>query len=234
MLAVATLTAALYEIVIHRYKRWLGLGGRLGFVAWLASNIAAILHGSPHPALHIPVTLSAWIAIVKASPAFYACTCAALGSVATITLREYAEVSNSDNGMQDPVRAATTVGIIASLCLGIFGLDSFGACVVLGGAFSGMSLPSRLLKGVVPGRKKRNPPGPLAIVVYYAAAGALGGLIHALSVPLNWWTGGIWGGKSGVCAFAGVLIFRGLEKIVYWIREKMGWTSEIVDYGELY
>lgn len=40
---VALLNAILFEIVVHRENKWLGLGGRLGFIAFVASNIVADL-----------------------------------------------------------------------------------------------------------------------------------------------------------------------------------------------
>jgi hypothetical protein len=235
-LTAGAITAGLFELAIHRGNKWLGLGGRLGFVAFLATNMAAYLFGAPHSMLDIPISLKEWISILKASPYLYSIACGALGSVATIVLREIAEnATNEDNDMQDPIRAAAAIGVVSSLLVGVGGwLDNFGSLLVFGGAFTGMSLPSRLLKGVIPGRKKRNPPGAIAIVLWYAAAGALGGLIHALTIPLQWWSGGIWGGKAGSCAFGGVLIFRAFEKCVYWVRDRMEWTSEFEDYGELY
>jgi hypothetical protein len=224
-LTAAVITSLLFELWIHRQKKWLGLGGRLGLVAFLSTNFVAWLHGNP-AVLEIPKSLASWNAVFKSSPYFYAMTCGALGSMATIILREQAETSsNQGNDLNDPVRAAATIGAVASLMVGVWGLDKFGALVAFGGAFTGMSLPSRLLKGVIPGRKQRNLPNAFAIVTSYGAAGAMGGLIHALTIPLNWWSGGVWGGKAGACAFGGVLVFRMLEDIVFQFQEIMGYAS---------
>ena len=83
-------------------------------------------------------------------------------------------------------------------------------------------------------RKKRNPPNAPAIIICYALAGALGGLIHAASIGVKWWSVPAgWGGKAGTCAFAGVAIFRGIEKIVYAIRKSI-WGEPKVEYPEIY
>ncbi|CAJ1946107.1 unnamed protein product [Cylindrotheca closterium] len=248
---IALLNAILFEVVVHRENKWLGLGGRLGMIAFVASNIVAdVLLSKPHAMLQVPMSLPQWWSILQKSPWKYSMVCAAIGSVATIVLREVAEnASNIDNDLRDPIRAAAVIGLIASLSQGMgFGdyykLDNFGSLLVFGGAFTGMSLPSRLLTGVVPvagdnnddynssttegqqqQQQQRKPPGAYSIVLWYAVAGALGGLVHALTIPLNWWTGGIWGGKAGTCAFAGVCLFRGLEKMVYTLRQSLGWIK---------
>eukprot|EP00980_Cylindrotheca_fusiformis_P021716 scaffold8541_cov70-Cylindrotheca_fusiformis.AAC.1 len=228
-MTVGAIAAGLFELIVHRENKWLGLGGRLGFIAFLAANLSAAIHRQAHGWLNIPRSLGAWKAAFNASPWQYAMLCGAIGSVATIALREIAEnAKHLDNDMKDPIRAATAVGIVSSLLVGVNGLelDNFGSILVFGGAFTGMSLPSRLVKGVVPGKDiTRGLPGALEILLCYAVAGALGGLIHAMTIPLKWWTGGIWGGKAGTCAFVGVLIFRFFEKIVYSIRNALGMTS---------
>ena len=234
----ATITAGLFELLIHRQNRSLGLGGRLGFVAFLAANSAAIINGNPAVLTKIPTEqwMTTLLSTLKSTETWvYPAICAAAGSAATIALREFAENSNNkNNDLQDPVRAASIIGLVSALAVGLYGFDDFGSLIAFGGAFTGMSLPSRLLKGVIPGRKKRNPPGAVSILFWYAIAGALGGIVHALTLPLSWWTGGVWGGKAGSCAYAGVLIFRGLEKIVYSTRKALGLTSDVDDYGELY
>ena len=175
-----------------------------------------------------------WWAVLLESPWQYCMICGAIGSVATIVLREVAEnAPNIDNDLRDPIRSAAVIGLFAALAVGMgvgaYKLDNFGSLMVFGGAFTGMSLPSRL-----PGdnynvakKQERKAPGAYSIVLWYAVAGALGGLIHALTIPLNWWTGGIWGGKAGSCAFGGVCLFRGLEKLVFTFRESLGWIKNI-------
>ena len=207
-------------------------------IAFVANNIVADVLGRPHAMIQVPLSLRQWWSVLLKSPWKYGMICGAIGSVATIVLREVAEnAPNIDNDLRDPVRAAAVVGLFASLSVGLgLGantLDNFGALLVFGGTFTGMCLPSRLLTGVVPGdkykntadKKERKAPGAKSIVFGYAVAGALGGLIHALTIPLNWWTGGIWGGKAGACAFAGVCLFRGLEKILLTVRESLGWIK---------
>ncbi|KAL3930436.1 MAG: hypothetical protein SGBAC_011767 [Bacillariaceae sp.] len=234
---IGLLNAVLFEIVIHRENKWLGLGGRLGMVAFIASNIIADAFRSPHAMLLVPMSVGQWYKVFLQSPWQLCMACAAIGSVATILLREFAEnAPNVDNDLRDPIRAAAVIGLIASLLQGMgFGgykLDNFGSLLMYGGAFAGTSLPSRLLTGVIPGEKyndpakqKRKDSGAFGIIVGYAVAGALGGLIHALTIPLNWWTGGIWGGKAGACAFGGVCLFRGLEKVLFTIRQSLGWIK---------
>jgi len=231
----ALLNAVLFEIVVHRENKWLGLGGRLGMISFVACNIIADAFKRPHAMLQVPMSVGQWWNILLKSPWQYGMICAAIGSVATIVLREWAEnASNIDNDLRDPIRAAAVIGLIASLLQGMgykgYYLDNFGSLLVFGGAFTGMSLPSRLLTGVVPGganTQHRTVSVPYSIVIWYAVAGALGGLIHALTIPLDWWTGGIWGGKAGACAFGGVCLFRGLEKVVYTIRQSLGWIKNV-------
>lgn len=232
-LSSAGITAILFEILIHRRGLFLGLGGRLGFVAFLATNAAAILHGKP-PILNT-IPLAEWSKTILSLPASslaYSAACAAIGSATTIALRESAENSeNSDNDLKDPVRAAAVIGIVAALSF-----SDHGSLMAYGGAFTGMSLPSRLLKGVVPGRKKVNPPGAISILLWYSVAGALGGLVHAISIPLDLWAGSKWGGKAGVCAFVGVLLYRLLAKAFLVFRNMIGWNTNQnqKNYGDIY
>ena len=67
------------------------------------------------------------------------------------------------------------------------------------GSFVGMSLPSRLVHG----RRRSDDPISLPLLVSaYATAGALGGIVHGITIDLGFWPGG-WGGKAGSCAFVG-------------------------------
>ena len=91
-----------------------------------------------------------------------------------------------------------------------------------------MSLPSRLMRGVVPGqRPRRNPPATAAkttigaILASFTLAGALAGLLHGLSLQLGWFTSPAgWGGKAGACAFLGVAFFRAGQRTVSWLRTR--------------
>jgi hypothetical protein len=239
-------TAALFEVLIHRQNKFLGLGGRLGFLAFLAVNIVTVACGrvSAFPAsaaVGVPLPLfsssktsvASFLAAIRSAPLLTAAVCGAAGAVATIVLRESAEGKSSD--MADPVRASAVIGLVAALLIG-FRKDysEFGALMAFGGSFTGMSLPSRLVKGVYPGGKRRSNPWPATTILCFATAGALGGLIHAATIGLKWWSVPAgWGGKAGTCAFAGVLVFRGIEKVIVSIRHAI-WGREQPNYGELY
>ena len=235
-LLTGSLTAGLFEYMIHRQNLWLGLGGRLGFLAFCAVNTVAWLAGgvSPFPATAVSVmSMKAWLTAAASAPLIPAALFAALGSVATIVLREYAEDESTD--MSDPVRAAAVVGVMAALLVGMYPkYTNFGALMAFGGSFTGMSLPLRLCKGVIPGRKKRSQPWVSTVLACFAAAGAIGGVIHAASLGVDWWsTPAGWGGKAGASAFGGVLIFRALEKTIHVFRTKICGKEEEV-YPEIY
>mmetsp|Transcript_11112 Transcript_11112/g.32936 ORF Transcript_11112/g.32936 Transcript_11112/m.32936 type:complete len:362 (-) Transcript_11112:176-1261(-) len=203
-LAVGTLSAALFEALIHARNAFLGLGGRLGLVAFVATNVAMMFRRVP--AVATPTVSTAPIAVMTIA--------AAIGSAMTIAVRE----TSDDTAAADPVRAASVVGALAGLMVGtIPGFTDLAALAAYGGAFTGMSLPSRLLKGVVPAKQGQNAPqpqpGPLALLISFASAGALGGLFHALTIGWGWWSNPAgWGGKAGFCAFVGVVAFRIIAK----------------------
>lgn len=78
----------------------------------------------------------------------------------------------------------------------------------------GMSLPSRIMFGNVPNKPKNGKlQAALPLFGSFTAAGAIAGLIHAVTIHLGYWNGG-WGGKAGLCAFAGVWAYRGMGNIV--------------------
>mmetsp|Transcript_44299 Transcript_44299/g.106719 ORF Transcript_44299/g.106719 Transcript_44299/m.106719 type:complete len:436 (+) Transcript_44299:152-1459(+) len=233
MLTAASLTAASFEVLIHRGNKWVGLGGKLSFQAFMASNLTALLFGKATFGWisRLPTTLPALWSVVKASPIGYGMLCGALGSVLTIFLREIAEYNpNRDNDLQDPIRSSAVIGILAAMAMGMGGfLDDYGAMIMFGGAFTGMSYPSRLLKGKGGGTNlKRSDPTALQTLIWFGVAGAFGGLIHALSLTLKLWTGG-WGGKAGTCAFAGGCLFRVCERIHYKVRQRMGWVDKPIN-----
>ncbi|KAL3935822.1 MAG: hypothetical protein SGBAC_008735 [Bacillariaceae sp.] len=233
MLTVASLTASLFEVLIHRRGKWVGLGGKLSFQAFMASNLTALLFGKATFGWvsRLPTSLPAMWAIIQASPIGYGMLCGALGSVLTIFLREVAEYNpNRDNDLQDPVRSSAVIGILAAMAMGIGGfLDDYGAMIMFGGAFTGMSYPSRLLKGKGGGTNlSRRDPTALQTLVWFGVAGAFGGFIHALTLTMKLWTGG-WGGKAGTCAFTGALVFRVFERIHYKIRQRMGWVDQPIN-----
>ena len=236
-LLAGSVTAALFEIIIHRQNRWLGLGGRLGFLAFIATNTVAFMGGvTPFPTGSVAFslkTMKVWWETFCTGPLLLGAMYGALGSVATILLREAAEGGSDD--MSDPIRAASVVGILSALLVGIHAsYTPFAALLMFGGSFTGMSLPLRLCKGVIPGRKKRRQPWISSVLACFALSGALGGIIHAGSLGVDWWsTPAGWGGKAGASAFGGVLIFRAIEKIIHATRLKI-WGEEKEELPEIY
>jgi hypothetical protein len=206
-IGLGALTSVLFEWLIHTKNMFYGIGGRLGAIAFIATNIVAAL-------IHVPtgVSVSSFQSLLPSLKkgtlvrfAFWH----ALGSIATIALRE----ASDDSAVADPVRASAVVGLISAL----FIEDKVAVLALYGGSFVGMSLPSRLLFGIVPGKEKDNEsrsiPTFASLFLSFGIAGALGGLIHGASVDWGWWAGG-WGGKAGFCSFIGCLVFRTIRKII--------------------
>lgn len=209
------LTSILYEVIIHRWNAFLGIGGRLGATAFVATSLVAewqkVRTGVAVKSVY-GVTSSQFRQLLLADMVLWH----AVGAVATIALRE----ASDDSAAADPVRASAVVGLLASLLLE----DPGTALAVYGGSFVGMSLPSRLLYGVVPGSTKKSvnvkdKTTTAKLFAAFAAAGAMAGFVHALTISLGWWPGG-WGGKAGLCSFFGCLIFRGLAKLRLNIRAR--------------
>lgn len=126
----------------------------------------------------------------------------AVGSVATIVLREVSD----ESAAADPVRASAVVGLIGALLLE----EKTAALAVYGGSFVGMSLPSRLINGR---RGSSQPLSILSILVAFASAGALGGIVHGATINWKVYANG-WGGKAGTCAFLGCLLYRFVSSIL--------------------
>ncbi|KAL7499095.1 hypothetical protein ACHAWT_007606 [Skeletonema menzelii] len=210
-LLLGSLTSASYEMLIHIKNAFLGIGGRLGATAFLATaavakyqNVRFVgkklrrgLYKSGHGLSSIVVTMVLYHA---------------LGSFLTIFLRE----SSDDAGAADPVRSSSVVGLLGALFL----KDPTAVLALYGGSFVGMSLPSRLMHGNAPGKPK---PGKLqnALPLFgsFAAAGAIAGLIHAVTIHSGYWNGG-WGGKAGLCAFAGCWVYRGIGNAIEIAKQK--------------
>ncbi|EWM23587.1 hypothetical protein Naga_100139g15 [Nannochloropsis gaditana] len=254
-LATGVCTSILFEAFIHYRNAALGLGGRLGATAFLAVNLIAasqrhfVVPASSSPfsfssPTRFSLSLPALLHFIKTSPYLpLTIIYGALGSVATIALRE----ASDDNAAADPVRAAAVVGLISALTVGVYGHTSLGSLAAYGGAFVGMSLPSRLLYGAEPVLPPLSPdsssdsalpaagvPTPSLpshsltsgkLLASFSLAGALGGAVHGLTLHLGWWTLPVagWGGKAGMCSFVGVLIFRGLLRS--WSGLKNAWTK---------
>ena len=199
--ALGALTSVCYEVLININNLCLGIGGRLGATAFLATSLLARYQkvGS----VGRKMRRAMWkggagpSSIVVSMILFHV-----IGSVSTIFLRECSD----DSAAADPVRASSVVGLVGSLFLS----DPMSVLALYGGSFVGMSLPSRLMYGNAPGRAKvAQPQTALSLFTSFAGAGAIAGLIHAITIHSGYWNGG-WGGKAGLCAFAGCWVYRGI------------------------
>ena len=208
-LVLGLVTSMCYELFIHFGNAFLGIGGRLGTTAFMATSAVAHRTGIPTglgkyafaggskalklSALRWDSTLLPW--------AFWH----AVGSVATIVLREISD----DSAAADPVRASAVVGMAGALLLHH---DKAAALAVYGGSFTGMSLPSKLMS-LESSSRRLTISNVLALLLTFAAAGALGGIIHGATINWKIWPGG-WGGKAGFCAFLGCLAYRTMSGIL--------------------
>ena len=207
-LKLGLLTSALFEVLIQRRKFILGVGGRLGAVAFLAVNALAPLSGWSFKSKPVPAT----------APILSTAIFAAVGSIATIALRQ------TDDTVKDPVRASAVVGLLASLLIGFCGFTDLGALAVYAGSFAGMSAPSRLLvKDVdanskvvdITGSKRLNSffTSMIPLLVPFAVVGTLTGCILAGSLHLGLWAApGGWGGKAGFSSVVAILTYTTLLK----------------------
>jgi len=198
-ISLGAATSFLFEALIHYQNAYLGVGGRLGMTAFLATSlITAISNVSTGFSLNAISLQTLQSNAILSFSLWHA-----IGSVATIVLRE----ASDDSAAADPVRASAVVGLAGALLL----KDKTAALALYGGSFVGMSLPSRLMYGPNSSGDKSN---TLASLLFtFAVAGALGGVIHAVTNSFGWWLGG-WGGKAGTCAFLGCLLYRGIRKSV--------------------
>ena len=206
-LGLGAVTSFMYEALIHYGNFFLGLGGRLGFTAFLATSLVTAASGVSTGFNLSSITIDS----LKKSTILPMALWHAVGSVATIVLRE----STDDSQAADPVRASAVVGLAGALLL----QRKEAALAVYGGSFVGMALPSRLMHGILPGKGTAPPATVASILTAFALAGALGGLVHGATIDWGFWPGG-WGGKAGTCAFVGCLIYRGIEKTLATIRGK--------------
>jgi hypothetical protein len=229
-MVLGILTSICYEILIHVNNLCLGIGGRLGVTAFLATSVLAKYNG-----VHIVTTARRGLRrgsvllrksggggsaigntsgnllgdpILLSMIGFHI-----LGAIATIVLRE----SSDDSAAADPVRASSVVGLLGSLIL----KDPMAVLAVYGGSFVGMSLPSRLIHGnSSPGQQRQQQQQtPLSLFGSFAGAGALAGVFHALTIRHGYWNGG-WGGKAGLCAFVGCWTYRGLANAIDFMKRK--------------
>jgi curved DNA-binding protein CbpA len=215
--ALAGLTSLCYEVVIKSCNAFRGVGGRLGATAFLATSALAYHQGVNFVGRKLRRGLwksGSGPSTILVSMVLYH----VLGAVATILLRES---SDDDSIAADPVRACSVVGLLGSLFL----KDPTAILALYGGSFVGMSLPSRLMHGNVmssgggAGSAVIRPQTPLTLFGSFAGAGALAGLFHALTIRYGYWNGG-WGGKAGLCAFAGCWAYRGFGNAIDFLRKK--------------
>ena len=207
---LGALSSVSYEILIHINNLCLGIGGRLGASAFLATSIMAKYRGVA--SVGRKMRRGIWSSKGPSSIAVTMILYHMLGAVATIYLRE----SSDDSAAADPVRASSVVGLLSSL----FVTDPTTVLALYGGTFVGMSLPSRLMYGNAPGNARAGQPqSALALFTSFAGAGAIAGLIHALLLHSGYWNGG-WGGKAGLCAFAGCWVYRGIDNVYRFVNTK--------------
>ena len=199
-----------YEVLIHMKNFCLGIGGRLGATAFLATSVVAKYRrvGSVGRKLRRGIWKSGaggLSSVMITMMVFHA-----IGAVATICLRE----SSDDSGAADPVRASSVIGLLGALFL----KDPTSILALYGGSFVGMALPSRLMYGNAPGKAKQaQPQTPIGLLLSFAGAGALAGMIHGMTIHWGYWNGG-WGGKAGLCAFAGCWLYRGFGNVYEIVR----------------
>jgi hypothetical protein len=204
---LGALTSACYELLIHINNACAGIGGRLGATAFIATSIMAQYRNVGSVGRKLRRGL--WKAGVGPSKILVAMMLYhTIGSVATIFLRE---CSDNDSAAADPVRASSIVGLLGS----IFVKDPISVMALYGGSFVGMSLPSQLIHGNAPGK----PRTAVTLFSSFAGAGAIAGLIHAATIHSGYWDGG-WGGKAGLCAFAGCWIFRGFGNVTQYFNKR--------------
>ena len=106
-LGAGVLTSLLYESVIHARGTALGLGGRLGAIAFIAVNAIALLQGIDG----VPAASVTWPSLGPSvfrlgTPMSITLGFTALGALATIALRE----ASDNQPVADPVRAAAVTG----------------------------------------------------------------------------------------------------------------------------
>jgi hypothetical protein len=200
-------TALFYELIIHIGNAFLGVGGRLGATAFLATSVVAWKTGIrtglaryafAGGARGLKLSSLSWESTLLPWAIWHA-----IGAVATIVLREVSD----DSAAADPVRASAVVGLTGALLL----KDKTAALALYGGSFAGMSLPSKLMY-LSPSARRLTLNNVLSLLLTFAVAGAMGGIVHGATIDWKLWPGG-WGGKAGFCAFLGCTIYRTMLKV---------------------
>jgi len=210
-LLLGSFTSASYEMLIHIRNSFLGIGGRLGATAFLATAAVAKYQNIKFVGKKLRRGLyksGAGLSSILVTMVLYH----ALGAFLTIFLRE----SSDDAGAADPVRSSSVVGLVGALFL----KDPTAILALYGGSFVGMSAPSRLMHGNAPGKPKPSKlQNAMPLFGSFTAAGAIAGLIHAVTIHSGYWNGG-WGGKAGLCAFAGCWVYRGIGNAIDFAKQK--------------
>eukprot|EP00535_Pseudo-nitzschia_heimii_P003074 CAMPEP_0197193788 /NCGR_PEP_ID=MMETSP1423-20130617/27998_1 /TAXON_ID=476441 /ORGANISM="Pseudo-nitzschia heimii, Strain UNC1101" /LENGTH=353 /DNA_ID=CAMNT_0042647081 /DNA_START=688 /DNA_END=1748 /DNA_ORIENTATION=- len=208
-LILGLVTSMCHELFIHFGNAFLGVGGRLGTTAFVATSAVAYRTGIPTGlgkyafaggSKALKLSALKWDSTLLPWALWHA-----VGSVATIILREISD----DSAAADPVRASAVVGMAGALLLHH---DKAAALAVYGGSFTGMSLPSKLMSLEVSSRRLTIS-NVLALLLTFAVAGAVGGIIHGATINWKIWPGG-WGGKAGFCALLGCLTYRMMSEIL--------------------
>jgi len=216
-LVLGATTALLYEILIHAGNAFVGIGGRLGATAFLATSAVAyktgVKTGLERLALFggsrtLELSALQWESTIL--PFAFLHT---VGAVATIVLREISD----DRTAADPVRASAVVGLAGALFL----REPSAALALYGGSFVGMSLPSKLMSLTSGDLSSRNPTlgNVLSLLLAFCVSGLFAGILHGASVDWNLWQGG-WGGKAGVCAFVGCMTYRTMTGLLGALQTK--------------
>jgi hypothetical protein len=211
-LALGAVTSLSYEILIRATNLCLGIGGRVGATAFLATTIMAKYRHVT--SVGRKLRRGMWKAGVGPSNILVSMVLFhVVGAVATILLRESSEESGA---AADPVRASSVVGLLGSL----FIRDHTSLLALYGGSFVGMSLPSRLMDGNSHGNARtQKPQTATSLLTSFAAAAAFAGFIHAATIHNGYCNGG-WGGKVGLCAFAGCWMYRGFDNMWRLVKER--------------
>jgi len=214
-LALGGLTSLLFESLIHTKNLFLGIGGRLGATAFIATSIIASIRKISTGLLSSD-NISILSSLQESQTTLGIMVIwHVIGSIATIALRE----AGDDTTAADPVRASAVIGLLGALLL----KDKTAALAIYGGSFVGMSLPSRLMYGILPGKLKEGAelpiPSTFVLLSAFGIAGALGGVAHGFANAMGYWSGA-WGGKAGLFAFIGCLCFRALGKTSAFVLKK--------------
>lgn len=208
LLGVATTVS--YEVLIRINNLFSGIGGRVGASAFVATSVMAKYQGVRFVGRKMRRGL--WSGSGLSSIATTMVIYHAIGAALTIFLRQSSDV----DGAADPVRGSSVVGLLGSICL----KNPMAALALYGGTFVGMSLPSRLINGNAPGKPRLGKPqSALSLFGSFTAAGAMAGLVHAFTIHSGYFNRG-WGGKVGLCAFAGTWAYRGFGNMAEFVNQR--------------